>query len=538
MASIVQSPAPLNLQGVAGSPFLLTLNITLKDSNGDIVSWGDADEFVALLEGLPSWSPTQLVEIDSLEPTLANPTSGVITLSWSTAQTQALSQVASGRWAFLMVFEEEGGPFSLVGGSISMGSPTTPGSSTSTTESLTVDIGTLTATLNVTVGGAGGGGGGGATVLSLSYDGHGPFDVPVFSLPAGWDGTGDASMGAQLTIGTNIASGLLHDQNGDSLPDGFTFTAFIFVINSTIFDIIAVNTYATNTLGVSGILSWGATAGEPTVITPNYNGDGIYLSTPSTSGNGIQILDNGTAGITIVALGSSGVFLAAEGDGAEVGLFTSGGNATGGINIQTQATDTDGITLIDDSGVGIEILATKVAIGNHGTASGNDSVAIGDSALAYSADQTVVASTNAQTLGLGSSQHSVIVGQIQSTGSGTFFLNTCVGANILQLLDAEDNPIWDRTIAIHAVVVARRVDTPGTDSAWQADCVLRGDGTGTYAWLGGSDPVFTVIAQDAAAADWQVGLQIDGPFLEAPVEADDGTTVNWEITLTLDEVAG
>lgn len=141
-----------------GSPFNLTLNITLKDANGDTISWGDADEFIPLVEGLPRWSPTQVVEIASLEPTVDNPEDGVITLAWSTAQTQALSEVASGRWAFSMLFEEEGGPFALVGGSIAMADPTVPGSYTGMTESLTVNIGNLTASVTVTIGGSGGGG--------------------------------------------------------------------------------------------------------------------------------------------------------------------------------------------------------------------------------------------------------------------------------------------------------------------------------------------------------------------------------------------
>lgn len=149
MASIVQSPAPLDLQGVAGSPYVLTLNITLKNAAGDTISWSDADEFIPFVQGLPSWSPNQLVEIASLEPTMVSPENNVVTLSWSTAQTQALGLMSFGRWAFLMLFEAEGGPYSLVAGSISMTSPTSPGSSATTTADLAVTIGASAVSLTV-----------------------------------------------------------------------------------------------------------------------------------------------------------------------------------------------------------------------------------------------------------------------------------------------------------------------------------------------------------------------------------------------------
>lgn len=193
MASIVQSPAPLNLQGVASSPFNLTLNITLKDENGDTIAWSDPGEFIGFVQGLPTWSPNQLVEVDSLEPTITSPEDNVVTVAWGVDQTQALSQVSSASWAFLMTFSDEGGPFPLLGGSIAMSSPTTPGSSTGTTESLTVNIGNITATVNVTIGGAGGGGAtitdiGGVEIVLLNATGD-SFDSPgIIVAPSHTDG--------------------------------------------------------------------------------------------------------------------------------------------------------------------------------------------------------------------------------------------------------------------------------------------------------------------------------------------------------------
>jgi hypothetical protein len=98
-------------------------------------------------------------------------------------------------------------------------------------------------------------------VLSLSYGGVGPFDVPVFGLPPGWSGSGNASMGAQITTGPGLVEGL-QDSSGNPVPDGYTFSAAIFVEDSIIYDIIAFNSYAFG--GTSGgIVWWGADGGVP-----------------------------------------------------------------------------------------------------------------------------------------------------------------------------------------------------------------------------------------------------------------------------------
>ena len=273
---------------------------------------------------------------------------------------------------------------------------------------------------------------------------------------------------------------------------------------------------------------------------------GITLQTQTQDTGGINLTDNGSGGIGLTAAEgisllseSSGIGLNAQGTGTII-VETTGGGATTGIDIQTQATDTGGITIEDTSSVGLNIFGTKVAIGNHGTASGNDSVAIGDSGIAYSADQTVVASTNADALGLGHAQYSVVVGEAQTVDSGEAYLNTCIGPVLLTLVDEHNAAVFNRTIRVHAAVVARRIDTPGTDSAWQADGVLRGDGSSSYTWIGG-DPTFTVIAQDGGASSWTVNFAVAGgspTYLQVSVSGDDVSTINWECTLTLDEVAG
>jgi len=105
--------------------------------------------------------------------------------------------------------------------------------------------------------------------LSLSYNGVGPFDVPVSSLPVGWAESGTASMVAQLTTGDGLITGLL-DSYGNPIPDGFTFPATIFVEGATIYDIVASNAYIFGNPGQTGISWWGGSGGSPTAnIGPN-----------------------------------------------------------------------------------------------------------------------------------------------------------------------------------------------------------------------------------------------------------------------------
>lgn len=108
--------------------------------------------------------------------------------------------------------------------------------------------------------------GGGA--LPLSYNGQ-TFDVPVSSLPAGWNGEGIGSLFAQLTTGPTLVSGLL-DSYGNPIPDGFTFPATIFVEGSTIYDIVVQNAFVYGNPGQSGYSWWGSNGGSPVAnIGPN-----------------------------------------------------------------------------------------------------------------------------------------------------------------------------------------------------------------------------------------------------------------------------
>lgn len=106
---------------------------------------------------------------------------------------------------------------------------------------------------------AGGGGGGGLVTLSLYYGAQGPFDFQCWGIPGDW-ASGTGSIGSQIKVGTNIGSGLLLQENGSPIPDGWTFPAILFVEGTTIYDIVAFNPY---TFGTGGMLSWGSSGGVP-----------------------------------------------------------------------------------------------------------------------------------------------------------------------------------------------------------------------------------------------------------------------------------
>ena len=102
----------------------------------------------------------------------------------------------------------------------------------------------------------------GMTTLDLSYGGAGPFPVPCRGVPTGFSG-GNAVFGADLTVGTNIGSGLLLDANSNPIPDGWSFPATIFVEGSTIYDIIAINAYTIDN-AQGGIILWQSGGDSPT----------------------------------------------------------------------------------------------------------------------------------------------------------------------------------------------------------------------------------------------------------------------------------
>lgn len=173
--------------------------------------------------------------------------------------------------------------------------------------------------------------GSGGTTLSLTW-GDNTFDVPVAALPAGWSGSGNASIQVELTTGPDLVNGL-EDQNGNPIPDGWSFPAIVFIEGSTIFDIVAVNPFFP---GSGALYAWNGPG--PAVAAINFN-DGIEIQ--DASGD-LFVLSGGTA---LVAGGSEAVLvcgshsLAADGNGikvvyqgiAENYLFAYNGNPNGNV---------------------------------------------------------------------------------------------------------------------------------------------------------------------------------------------------------------
>ncbi len=99
-------------------------------------------------------------------------------------------------------------------------------------------------------------------------------------------------------------------------------------------------------------------------------------------------------------------------------------------------------------------------------------------------------------------------------------------------------PDYTRGALLRVRVVARRMDTPGTVSAWSAECLVDGDNTGSFRFVG--SPSFTLIAQDAGAATWSVSdLAFDGGDhhrLIVEVIGESAKAVFWTATIELDEV--
>ena len=167
------------------------------------------------------------------------------------------------------------------------------------------------------------------------------------------------------------------------------------------------------------------------------------------------------------------------------------------------------------------------AEGERTTASGYASHAEGASAVAWGYGQYAHASGGANSPG--AAQYSRQV-----------YTYPTVDNTPTVLGDGSNNPLtfpdFLHTCVVRGRIVARRTDTPGTDSAWDFAGVIRGDGVSAYSWVGGFDPVPTVIAQDAAASTWAVAVTISGASIVVTVTGEVGKTIDWMTTIELDEV--
>jgi hypothetical protein len=118
-------------------------------------------------------------------------------------------------------------------------------------------------------------------------------------------------------------------------------------------------------------------------------------------------------------------------------------------------------------------------------------------------------------------------------------LNDGQEAAIFLTLNETFTPIFDVSFIITGRVVARDINSPFTTSAWSFQGVVKGNGT-VNAWVGGAAPTPAIVAQDAAAAAWAVVVDLvvaQTAAVEVKVTGAPGTTIDWECTAEIDQVA-
>lgn len=240
------------------------------------------------------------------------------------------------------------------------------------------------------------------------------------------------------------------------------------------------------------------------------------LGTQSTA-----VQDNDTAvGVNATASGGGAT---AVGDGAGA----SGSNAVA-VGNGAQATG-PGSTAV---GLGAVAGGDNAAVLGQGIASGDNSTALGMAAVAYSPNQVARQTNNGGYNQVSEFQTVATTADATPTSASVAFV----------MQDLSGDPAFDRTYLVRGRVVARRTDTPGTDSAWVfADGVLRGDGAGAYSWVGGTAPAPAVgyPVQDVGAVTWDVSFDIaDTNTVVFTVTGEAATTIAWLCVLELYEAQG
>jgi hypothetical protein len=154
VTAIVQLPANQPLSGTTGRPFALTLNVTVTGTG----AWTDLSAFTGTvyLNGVAQ---------AAYAPTVTTPSTGVVSVVWSAAQTLAMGALFT-----MFGFEVDcnlfgSGPYGLIAGSFTINPPGTSGTSSSSS-ALSVTVGATTLALAVSLGGVGGGGTTGALLVA------------------------------------------------------------------------------------------------------------------------------------------------------------------------------------------------------------------------------------------------------------------------------------------------------------------------------------------------------------------------------------
>lgn len=219
--------------------------------------------------------------------------------------------------------------------------------------------------------------------------------------------------------------------------------------------------------------------------------------------------------------------------------------------------------------------ANSSAFGTQSVAVGQNSVALGNTAVAYKDTDTALGgysfargnysttlgfasyANGAQSVAAGANSNAYIAGmtalaggQISNPGDtqatmtvfcGTTANNTPTALGLpfsrtFAIQDYNGDDDYGKTMLVRGYLVARRTDTPGTDSAWSFQGVLRGDGSSTYTWVGGSAPSLTLIAQDSAASAWTAAFSVSANVLTVTVTGSSAETIDWNCTLETREV--
>lgn len=407
----------------------------------------------------------------------------------------------------------------------------------------------------------------GGTVLSISYNGVGPFDVPAL-VPDGYDTSVGGQVFGVLLIGSGgITSGMLQLPTGGDLSDG-SYPASMFIDNTgTIISFWLLDSSDSqlipyNNLGGIGIIFGFNIAGNGSplnVLSPELPGQ-IYLD---VSSGGVFVATNAGDPTSWVGLGgdislgvnnnfginsteSNGVYVVAPG-GLSVGITDTGAftgtsnywfwNSSGGDGNQfTQ-------TLLGPVGALTQFSWQQQA--NGGTTGGIGCEAVGTASAAW----------GARALGWANFYWAVSSGAYANIGDSQYSFwmpfNQTTDATITQLgvlstgeIGSPDTfdltfPDFKHTMLIEARVVGRRIDVPGTVKVMECNnIVVDGDGSGAYRIIG--VPTVTTIQADVAAAGWDCSFSLNGSNdgFQVFVTGQDSNTIQWSCTLKLYETLG
>src|ERR1035437_3794105 len=405
------------------------------------------------------------------------------------------------------------------------------------------------------------------------------FSGDVATLTRHQYGTTAQAVGVGWQVAQNVTAQLL-TSGGGSIPYVGTSpqnpvwlapVAWVYE-NSDFISTIDSYTYANGTLGVGATMTQNTPnavltidGGSPSpgdrVVVWDYNlnfTDGLYVV--SAVGNGSTIpwvltraTDNDTPAslfqfwaVTVVRTGTrfptdsqaivTNVTPGVVGGGlVEFGLAAPTSVASGPYSVAS------GFISIASAAASVASAPLAVASGHGAIASGLGSIASGLRATAYGDGQEAHSTGDLNR----HSQYSRVVGYSTTTDATPTALSNIASPCLIRFVDAAGNPVWDKTIHVKATVVARDTTTPGTDSCWSFQGVLRGNATSAYTWIGGTAPSKVLIAQDAGASPWNVALSIGTDPLPSSAAALIGTVtgatstnISWECTLSLDEVTG